>query len=175
MKSGNFNALILVSERIWRDYRDVLKIFPFWRHWLLVVVTTGFLHESLLVSIGFMLTSTNRNIFRITGLCEGTPLVTCGSPHTKVSDAELWCCLWSAPEQTVEVVNRDAGWFETPSCSLWRHCNVHWRNQCWPQHHLSQNTCTVNCWCDYLDGFMIVGGQVLILQIHLMPKLIMIS
>ena len=31
---------------------------------------------------------------------------------TKVIDAELWCILWSAPEQTVEI----------PSHPLWRHC-----------------------------------------------------
>ena len=49
-----------------------------------------------------MMTSSNGNIFRVTG-----PL--CGefTGHrwialTKVSDAELWCFLWSAPEQTVE-------------------------------------------------------------------------
>ena len=49
-----------------------------------------------------MMTSSNENIFRVTG-----PL--CGEftghrwiPRTKASDAELWCCLWSACEQTVE-------------------------------------------------------------------------
>ena len=35
-------------------------------------------------------------------------------PPTKASDAELWCFLWFAPEQTE---------FETSSRSLWRHCN----------------------------------------------------
>ena len=34
-------------------------------------------------------------------LCEGNPPVTGGS-LTEASDAELWCFLWSAPEQTVE-------------------------------------------------------------------------
>ena len=45
-----------------------------------------------------MMTSSNGNIFRVTG-----PL--CGEftghrwiPHTKASDEELWCFLWSAPE-----------------------------------------------------------------------------
>ena len=48
-----------------------------------------------------MMTSSNGNIFHVTG-----PL--CGEftghrriPLTKASDAELWCFLWSAPEQTV--------------------------------------------------------------------------
>ena len=49
-----------------------------------------------------MMTSSNENILRVTG-----PL--CGEftghrwiPHTKASEAELWCFLWSAPELTVE-------------------------------------------------------------------------
>ena len=50
-----------------------------------------------------MMTSSNGNIFRVTG-----PL--CGEftghqwiPLTKASDVELWCFLWSAPEQTAEL------------------------------------------------------------------------
>ena len=43
-------------------------------------------------------------------------------PLTKASDAELWCFLWSAPEQTVEQRSR-RWWFEMPSWSLWHHCN----------------------------------------------------
>ena len=49
-----------------------------------------------------MMTSSNGNIFRVTG-----PL--CGEftghrwiPRTKASDAELWCFLWSAPKWTFE-------------------------------------------------------------------------
>ena len=62
-----------------------------------------------------MMTSPNGNIFRVTG-----PL--CGEftghrwiPSTKVSDAELW-------------------WSETPSWSLWRHCNA-----MVPDHDVSAN------------------------------------
>ena len=43
----------------------------------------------------FMMTSSNGNIFRVTGPLWWIPL-------TKASDAELWCSLRSAPEQTVE-------------------------------------------------------------------------
>ena len=35
-------------------------------------------------------------------LCEGNPLVTGEFPSQKASDAELWCFLWSVPEQTVD-------------------------------------------------------------------------
>ena len=50
----------------------------------------------------FIMTSSNGNIFRVTG-----PL--CGEftghrwiPRSKASDTELWCFLWSAPEWMVE-------------------------------------------------------------------------
>ena len=42
-----------------------------------------------------MMTSSNGNIFRVTGPCHRW------IPLTKASDAELRCFLWSAPEQTV--------------------------------------------------------------------------
>ena len=52
--------------------------------------------------IPFIITSWNGNIFRV-----NSPL--CGEltghgwiPLTKTSDAELWCFLWYAPEQTVK-------------------------------------------------------------------------
>ena len=57
-------------------------------------------HDNHVTSLywDFIMTSSNGNIFRITG-----PL--CGKftghrwiPLTKASDAELWCFLWSAPE-----------------------------------------------------------------------------
>ena len=45
-----------------------------------------------------MMTSSNGNIFRVTGpLCEeftGHRWI----PHTKAGDVELWCFLWSVPE-----------------------------------------------------------------------------
>ena len=47
-----------------------------------------------------MMTSSNGNIFRITGAVPG------GIPsRLKASDMELWCFLWSAPEQTSEQTN----------------------------------------------------------------------
>ena len=61
------------------------------------------------------------NIFRVTG-----PL--CGEftghrwiPLTKANDVELWCFIWSAIERLSK--QSWSWWFETPSHSLWRHCN----------------------------------------------------
>ena len=54
-------------------------------------------------------------------LCEGNPPVTDGFSMTKASDAELWCVLWSLPEQTVvQTINTPV--FGTTSRLLWRHC-----------------------------------------------------
>ena len=56
-----------------------------------------------------MMTSSNGNIFRVTGpLCGEFTCHRC-IPLTKASDAELWCFLWSAPWINGWVNNREAG------------------------------------------------------------------
>ena len=49
-----------------------------------------------------MMTSSNGNFFRVAGHLCGEFTDPRWIPHTKASDAELWCFLWSAPEWTVE-------------------------------------------------------------------------
>ena len=66
-----------------------------------------------------MMTSSNGNIFRVTGHLWGESTGHRWIPLTIASDAELWCFLWSAPEQTVKKWRRR--WCETPSRSLWHH------------------------------------------------------
>ena len=63
-----------------------------------------------LIQINFsMMTSSNGNIFRVTGpLCRGFPSHR-WIPLTKASDAELWYFLWSAPRITGWVNNRVTG------------------------------------------------------------------
>ena len=46
----------------------------------------------------YMMTSSNVNIFRVTGHLCGEFTGPRWIPYTKASDAELWCLLWSAPE-----------------------------------------------------------------------------
>ena len=46
----------------------------------------------------FMMTSSNRNIFRVTGYLCGKFTGPREIPRTKASDAQLWCFLWSASE-----------------------------------------------------------------------------
>ena len=54
-----------------------------------------------------MMTSSNGNIFRVTGHLCGEFTGPRWIPHTKASDAELWCFLWSAINGWVN--NREAG------------------------------------------------------------------
>ena len=54
--------------------------------------------QSVVISLSYMMTSSNGNIFRVTGHLCGEFTGLRWIPHTKVSDAELWCLLWSAPE-----------------------------------------------------------------------------
>ena len=49
-----------------------------------------------------MMTSSNGNIFHVTDPLWGEFTVHEWIPLTKASDAELWCFLWSAPEQTAD-------------------------------------------------------------------------
>ena len=69
--------------------------------------------------------SSNGNIFHVTGLLCGHSPITCEFPAQMASDPELWCFCLSSPEATIEQT-MEMLVFETPSCSLWRHCNVQW-------------------------------------------------
>ena len=54
--------------------------------------------SELTISSPLMMMSSNGNIFRVTGHFCGEFTGPRWIPHTKASDAELWCLLWSAPE-----------------------------------------------------------------------------
>ena len=56
-----------------------------------------------------MMTSSNGNLFRVTGHLCGEFTGPRWIPRTKTTDAELWCFLWSASELKFEVNNREAG------------------------------------------------------------------
>ena len=50
------------------------------------------------ISVSNMMTSSNGNIFRVTGHLCGKFTGPRWISHTKASDAELWCYLWFTPE-----------------------------------------------------------------------------
>ena len=83
------------------------------------VFCCGFLNIELLISVS-MMTSSNGNLFRVTGPYCGHRWI----PLTKASDAELWCFLWRPNKRLSK--QSWVWWFETPSCSLWRQCNEGW-------------------------------------------------
>ena len=85
------------------------NVLSIWQHSLEI-------HWENRITVLLMMTLVNGNIFRVTGPLWGESTVQRWIPLTKASGAELWCFLWLAHEQTV--------WFETPSRSLWCHCNV---------------------------------------------------
>ena len=68
-----------------------------------------------------MTTSSKENIFRITGHLCGDFTGHWWIPRKKASEVELWC-FDLRPNKRLSKQSW-GWWFETPSCSLWRHCN----------------------------------------------------
>ena len=68
-------------------------------------------------------------------LCAGNSPVTGEFPHTKASDAELWCFFYLRLNGRLNKQSR--GWrFETSSLSLWRHCSASsWHKFTFRQHY----------------------------------------
>ena len=62
-----------------------------------------------ILSTNTMMTSSNGNIFRVTGPLCGEFTGDRWIPLTKASDADLWCLLWSAPWINSWVINGEAG------------------------------------------------------------------
>ena len=101
---------------------------PLWRQWNVIGVgdQVQFSHEAMtgLWSIShIIMTSSNGNIFRVTALCAGNLPVTGEFPSqslvTRSFDVFYDLCL------NKRLSKQSWGWwFETPLCSLWRHCNV---------------------------------------------------
>ena len=75
-----------------------------------------------------MITSWNENIFHVTGLCEGNPVVTGGfsSQRPVTRSFDVFFDLRLNKRLSKQSWH---WWFETPSHSLWRHCNVKQQQQ----------------------------------------------
>ena len=68
------------------------------------------------------MTSSNGNIFRITGHLYGEFTGPRWIPRTKVSDAELWCFFYLRLNKRLSKQSWGS-WFETLPRPLWRHSN----------------------------------------------------
>ena len=70
----------------------------------------------------YMMTSSNGRFFCVTGPCGGGDSPVTG--EFPASEAELWCFLCDLPLNKRLSKQSRRRWFETPSRTLWRHCNV---------------------------------------------------
>ena len=79
-----------------------------------------------------MMTSPNGNIFRVTDPLQGESTGHRWIPITKANDSDLWYFICSAKRLSKQSRRRG---FETPSHSLWPHCNIPCQNQpAWALH-----------------------------------------
>ena len=76
------------------------------------------------LALGNMITSLNGNIFRVTGPLLGDFNGHRCIPLTKASDAELLFIFFICAFNKRLSKQSWGWWFDTPSRSLWRHCNV---------------------------------------------------
>ena len=72
----------------------------------------------------YMMTSSNEIFFRVTGHSWGESTGHRLIPLTQASDAELWFFFFNFRLNKHWNKQSRRRWFETPPCSLWRHCNV---------------------------------------------------
>ena len=70
-----------------------------WNNVCTIIIDCLCIHSMVII---VMMTSSNGNIFHVTGPLCGEFASHRWIPPTKASDAELWCFLWSESEQTVE-------------------------------------------------------------------------
>ena len=98
------------------------------------------------VTFNIMMTSSNGNIFRVTGpLCGGIHRSR-WIPHTKASDAELWCLLWSAfiQAQIKENIKPPRHWSfagNSPGTGNAENVSIWWR------HHVILRIDILNTYC----------------------------
>ena len=97
---GPLDFLPILNESATIPEREALfNTFCGWvRHFTEDFTITG----NIQIYSHFMMTSSNGNIFRVTGLLCGEFTGHRWIPHIKGSDAGLWCFLWFAPEWMVE-------------------------------------------------------------------------
>ena len=77
-------------------------------------------------------------------------------PHTKASDAELWCF-----SRLNKLLSKQmwGWWFETPSRSVWRHC---YENHCkWLKHDLHIRELPLECLVSQSSVVRFVGFHLL--------------
>ena len=96
--------------------------YLFWFGCHNVIVTSSRTLNNCVLTQCTIMTSSNGNVLRVTGLLCGEFTGPRWISLTKASDAELWCFFDLRPNKRVS--KQSWGWWsETPSSSLWRQCN----------------------------------------------------
>ena len=91
------------STCILKQLQRLFKMEVAWKCYTWVVLNPGVcITDNFPCKRLLMMTSSNGNIFRVTGLLWGEFTGDRWIPLTKANDAELWCFLWAALEWTVE-------------------------------------------------------------------------
>ena len=106
-----------------------------------------------------IMTSSNGNIFHITGPLWGEATGHWWIPLTKASDAELWCFFLSTPEQAMSQQWR-CQWFDTSLRSLWCRCIAYLKSDNHPYPMLTGELWGV---CEYFGSQVSCGVSVSIL------------
>ena len=101
---------VFVSTKDCQDWRGIYGCFNF--------IGTNF--------YSIMMTLSNGNVLCITGPLSGEFTNDRWIPLTKpvTRSFDVSCFLWYAPSKQLSK-HSQSWWFETPSRSLWRHCNIY--------------------------------------------------
>ena len=107
------------------------------------------------------MTSSNGNIFRVTGLCAGNSPVTGEFPSQRPVTQRFDVFFDLRLNKRLSKQSR-GWWFETPSHSLWRHCNV-------GSIIIQCNMLYVFCTCEILQNCIsnIIPCDILIYTFHI--------
>ena len=106
----------LYTSYVWYTQRQILSFLRQRQH--------GYhFADDIFKFILFMMTSSNGNTFRVTGRMCGNSLVTGDFPSQRpvTRSFDVFFDLRLNKQLSKQWRRR---WFKTPSCSLWRHCNV---------------------------------------------------
>ena len=97
-RKGSKNLTPCCAVSLYRNRNQKYCTVAVWLSYLSVSKSDSLWQQQASGSGGSMKTSSNGNIFRVTGHLRGELTGHRWIPRTKASDAELWCFLWSAPE-----------------------------------------------------------------------------
>ena len=123
-----YNLSIYMCQVAFDSFRPSDATQPHWTWWTLVqklaccrTATSHYLKRSNVIIVEFMMTSSNGNIFRVTGHCgefTGPGEIPTQRPVTRGFHVFLDLCL----NKPLSKQSR-GWWFATLSRPLWRHCN----------------------------------------------------